>query len=338
MVKNFMQMDNAVIHQIYDCLWSHNSFVDKNTKRIEPTSVDSKRKSNNSFSFSGNNKFDVLCDVFEIADRDLFKKKFDMACSGSGQELRRITTLHSSSLCALLFFYNITEKNPLNLAIDGETFNLTNSYFEYKSPVFEHPSNMDVVLVGKDEDGHDVVLFIESKFSEYVTSVGRVLYDQSSDYLKTTFYERENLESYGYSVKEKSEEKYDLRSKEVCYLGGFKQMISHYIGIKNVMDGNVYSKIDKKKADKEIDKLISQGARVILSEILFDYKIGDLNLERDITYRTSYGRIYEKLARQINSENHNDKFHMLNKELLYSMFLENDHYVEPAIKEFYFGI
>ena len=54
--------------------------------------------------------------VFSIKDCN-FDEKFGQACSGSGQEERRISTLHSSSLCALLFFYNVTEKHPLKIEI-----------------------------------------------------------------------------------------------------------------------------------------------------------------------------------------------------------------------------
>ena len=86
-----------------------------------------------------------------------------MACGGSGQEERRITTLHSSSLCALLFFYNVTDNHPLTIKGVG-TFK--ESVFEFRSPVRdeEHPSCMDVVLIGEDEEHKPLVLFLESKF------------------------------------------------------------------------------------------------------------------------------------------------------------------------------
>ncbi len=94
-----------------------------------------------------------------------------MAVSGSGQEGRRITTLHSSSLCALLHFYNIEEEPLLKLTLDTNkktrSVTFTQSFFEYQTPVFNYPSNMDVVLLGKDDEGEEVALFLESKFSEY---------------------------------------------------------------------------------------------------------------------------------------------------------------------------
>lgn len=53
--------------------------------------------------------------VFSIKDCN-FDAKFGQACSGFGREERRIATLHSSSLCALLFFYNVTKEHPLKFS------------------------------------------------------------------------------------------------------------------------------------------------------------------------------------------------------------------------------
>ena len=95
-----------------------------------------------------------------------------MAVGGSGNEGDKITTLHSSSLCALLHFYNV-ERHPLTLEFKTKNnkkveikrrviFN--KSVFEFKSPVIGNPSNMDVVLIGKDENtGKNIVFFLESK-------------------------------------------------------------------------------------------------------------------------------------------------------------------------------
>lgn len=67
--------------------------------------------------------------------------------------MRRIARLHSSSLCALLFFYNVSKKNPYSMEIEGENYAFTYSRFEYQNTVIEgrNPSNMDVVLVGTEE-------------------------------------------------------------------------------------------------------------------------------------------------------------------------------------------
>ena len=123
----------------------------------------------------------MLINIFNIKDSTLFEEKYKMAVGGSGNEGDKITTLHSSSLCALLHFYNV-EKHALTLEFktknnkNGEIkrrVRFTKSVFEFKSPVIDNPSNMDVVLIGKDETSNeDVVLFLESKFAEYYLSAG----------------------------------------------------------------------------------------------------------------------------------------------------------------------
>lgn len=117
---------------------------------------------------------DLAC-IFGL-DWKIFADKYLQATSGDGQEARRIRTLHSSSLLCLLCFYGVSEERPLNLIVEGRQVRFTSSLFEVKNPVGtdetgkEHNSNMDVVLYGKDsQNGKKVILFLESKFSEYLT-------------------------------------------------------------------------------------------------------------------------------------------------------------------------
>ena len=89
-----------------------------------------------------------LIEIFDICS-DSFKKKFEMAISGDGQEVKRISTLHSSSLAALLLLYSISKNNPLKCELEGKKYEFNNCYFEVKTNVKDdHFSNMDVVLVG----------------------------------------------------------------------------------------------------------------------------------------------------------------------------------------------
>ena len=82
-------------------------------------------------------KFDVAC-----KNKDVFKAKLKQACSGSGQEAMKITTMHSSSLCALLFFYNVCEGNELVLSLGNNAhkntyvFNFSNFNFPCKTEIF----------------------------------------------------------------------------------------------------------------------------------------------------------------------------------------------------------
>lgn len=116
----------------------------------------------------------ALGEVFGVIDMRAFKEKYRQAVSGSGKEYRRIATLLSSSLCALLHFYNVTDDNPLTLqftvGINDTQMSVTctDSIFEYKSPVTAGPSNMDIVLSGKDDrTGKDTLVFAESLSSYF---------------------------------------------------------------------------------------------------------------------------------------------------------------------------
>ena len=172
-----------------------------------------------------------LIERFGISNPDLFKSKYYEAISGNGQELRRISTLHSSSLLALLCFYDVTLDHPLSFL--GYTF--TDSYFEVKTAVPKsRPSNMDIVLRGKEDNtGRKVVLFLESKFSEYLET-GK--YEGISSKVYGGTYKELNLfdnpvsplrfENNGAYITISSE-------KNHYYCGGIKQMISHYIGVSN---------------------------------------------------------------------------------------------------------
>lgn len=106
---------------LYECMWGSSEFdfpVEKTVYRgtITPNSY--------TFSDTSSEEEDVcrarLAEIFKIANNDLFKQKFSQSISGSGQELKRIATVHSSSLCALLFFYNVSEANPYIMEIEED--------------------------------------------------------------------------------------------------------------------------------------------------------------------------------------------------------------------------
>ena len=118
-------------YDIYNSLWRDNKFFG-NIRVQKVFSVRYKKYSDNSYAFQikndeGNiidNKnisklkckcfdsiYKKLTEIFDIEDKDdRFKKKLKEACGGSGSEQRKITTLHSSSLCALLFFIMFLKK------------------------------------------------------------------------------------------------------------------------------------------------------------------------------------------------------------------------------------
>lgn len=274
---------------------------------------------------------DKIALSFDInKNKDTFAKKFQMACSGTGDELKKITTLHSSSLCALLFFFNVDNKKLVIRSLSEYEF--TESYFEFKNKVIRSPSNIDVVLLGKNiKTGKKVILFLESKFSEYITGTGKI--EVSESYFKTDRYSAPIYESID------KEEYFDFNKKDGFYNSkkyneGIKQMISHYYGIRNFM---------KKPADNEdVYKNIRdyEAEEIILGEILFDNFAKDNKLEEKLK---DYKKDYSKLAKIINEQYEKDEtkpenieFKVWPKSLSYS---ELEEYISdfPKIKKFYFG-
>ena len=361
---DFKSMDGR-IKKLYSALWKDFDFCSIKATIENTKTSRGPGSSSDSYSFTGNDdQAQRLMDIFEIQEGELFNKKYAMAVSGSGQEDLKIVTLHSSSLCALLHFYNVTgdkedkKNNPLILSgletnKTTRTIKFTRSVFEYKSPVINtnHPSNMDVVLIGKDiESGEDIVLFLESKFAEYYTSASTKYKEISQKYLNNKYgadlYKDNVLTRLGLKRNNNGTKYFELVSmSEPFYIGGIKQMISHYIGVRNVLNKKYCKEKNQDNASKqkEIEDAIEtgnggKGAIVILGEIVFDRFIGDLELKPGLKCGAVYSQKYEILADEIGKLIKHDKVERLEivkKELGYSLFMKNGHDIEPQIRAFY---
>lgn len=327
---------------LYECMWGSGDFdfpVEKTMFKGAP--------SNNSYTFANTSTANAdlcgnrLAELFGIKHRDLFREKFAQSCGGSGQEWRRIAVLHSSALCALLFFYHVSEENPYRMEIEGETYRFTHSCFEYQNTVIKgrNPSNMDVVLIGTDSRGKPVVCFLESKFSEYYESLGRQL-EIAAEYLENDYgkalYGEDSLAEMGlYTKARDAAETFILCSEEACYLEGIKQMISHYIGLRNLCDS-------PDGRDDAVAKAVSAGARVLLGEIFFTKGIGQLPVGSGEECYASYRKKYMILAGALNAQLERDgirgKFTVLRDILSYSQFQDKAYIQEPRIKRFYFEL
>lgn len=262
-----------------------------------------------------------LKDIFGITN-ELFEGKYCMAISGDGQEYRRISTLHSSSLVALLCFYSISELHPLTMEIDGQTIEFYKSLFEQKNFIGkdakgkEHNSNMDVVLVGRNSAGESVILFLESKFSEYLS---RGKYDKISSVYDDVYKE---LTANGQPIDGleivRGANTWSISAapnRPQQYCQGIKQMVSHYQGIQKGFLENEGKKFD----------------HIYLGEILFKF-IGDVD-KGHILYN-SYVDLYKQLAHKLNSINVEPKFKVLEQSLTYQDML-HDFDLDPLVREFY---
>ena len=267
---------------------------------------------------------DLAC-IFGL-DWKIFADKYLQATSGDGQEARRIRTLHSSSLLCLLCFYGVSEERPLNLIVEGRQVRFTSSQFEMKNPVGtdetgkEHNSNMDVVLYGKDsQNGKKVILFLESKFSEYLTW-GK--YSGISNHVYRKIYAQLShngvLERMGLKYEENPDNRAysdlaSIKGNTLHYAGGVKQMVSHFLGVKNTAAGKQFEDYD-----------------IYLGEILF--KFPDSFEDANIKFK-DYIQLYNTLAEGLNQLSE-DKFKVQSQCLTYQdVFKEYD--IEESVRLFY---
>ncbi len=294
---------------------------------FEKTEWRKESSSDNSFSFviDEHGKCNTLCKIFGIEKKELFREKYGQVVNGDGNEEKRINVLHSSSLAALLFFYGIDESHPLKLEIEGINYTFSNSYFEVKTVVEQsHVSNIDVVLEGTNAEGESAVFFLECKFSEYLrsgsyTGISAKVYKQT--YTDLGLFEPSTIEPI--TAEEKNGELKLSASKPYHYCAGIKQMISHYIGVKNYAEYG--------------DDALPQGSIlrgkspdiILLGEILFKF---DEKVDSKGRYGI-YAEDYKKLAKTINERNQVKKLRML-KDILCYQEIEN-RCLDVRVKRFY---
>lgn len=317
---------------LYETMWG--------SKEFDFDITNTNGSSNNSYCFCGTSTTDEeicsnkLIEVFEITEKDLFKEKFHQSCGGSGNEIKRIGTLHSSALCALLFFYNVTEEHPLRLRINNRDCDFTYSRFEFQNPVINNPSNMDITLVGRYADtGKVVLLFLESKFSEYMDRTGKQL-GISKGYLTNSYskpiYSDDILAKLNLTkTYQTGEKKFIIKSIKQCYLEGIKQMISHFVGVNNfIVKGSVTKDV--------LISSIRKDADIYLGTILFDKGIGDYEICKGVKSYDSYKTKHEELANILNSQG--TDVHVIQEPFSYTMFENSDFIKEDKILKFYFGL
>lgn len=270
-------------------------------------------------------KGDDLADIFGL-DQHIFKPKYHDAISGDGQEARRIRTIHSSSLISLLCFYWVSESRPLSLALDGRDVTFTKSAFEVKNPVGAdetgnvHFSNIDVALLGKDSTtGKPIVLFLESKFSEYL-NWGR--YSGISNYVYAETYKqlikRGDLDRMELKFEESSKnhsysDLLSIKGRTNHYAAGIKQMVSHFLGVKTALDAGLYKNAD-----------------VYLGEILYEFPE---SIDTEHKKIKDYTKLYDVLAQGLNTLSE-PKFKIVQHCFTYQGVFKNNK-LDAKVKDFY---
>lgn len=295
---------------------------------------------------------DTIKRIFHI-ENDIFDEKFNQACSGSGLEERRIATLHSSSLCALLFFYNVTKENPLEIEVEGiGNVSFYDVIFEYQNVVIEHgnPSNMDVTLLGE-YDGKNVIMFLESKFSEYITGAAKHLKIKNAylhEEMSCPIYENW---PWNKSIEEGKKEFSISVSDEPSYLEGLKQMVSHYVGVRKFERGiyklkigegadldlhNVKENDEKQKNQVKLrDFALERETLLILGAVVFDVFANDDSHTECAEYETLYMKLMECLKED--AMHCGSNVQIMTKIYTYQkLFEDKKERLTKEIKDFYF--
>lgn len=263
-----------------------------------------------------------IATVFSL-DAATFEDKYKKAISGF--EEKRIRTLHSSSLLCLLCFYGVSDTRPIVINLDGHPIRFNESIFEEKNPVGKdearlHESNVDVVLKGKDSTtGRNVILFLEAKFSEYLSvgnqhNISNRVYGDFYQLLK----DNDILRKMGLDYKIKpSDPSYSSLSSvgkhPLHYAGGIKQMISHFIGVRNAVNSGKYNDYD-----------------VYLGTILYQF---NESIDPSQSKFMDYSHVYKILAEGLNPLTES-RFKVLNQCLTYQeVFKAFD--LDERVKSFY---
>lgn len=270
---------------------------------------------------------DVLTDIFGLSEKTIFGDKLKEACSGNGDEARKITTVHSSSLCALLFFYKVSESNPIILDINNEKIKFTNVFFEFKNVCIEgrNPSNIDILLVSKDTK---TVLMLESKFAEYLSlskalKISNAYWDIEKCPIGNRIYTQENIKKiFGDNsfLKNDPNKEFSIKTNSYAYIDGIKQMISHFIGAVNLSNHKYY--------DKRSEKIAQNAEHIYLGTILFDFP-------NESDALNNYEELYSRFCNVINSE-FKEKVKLLSKPLHYSEYAkQNKNDIDLQVYQFY---
>lgn len=275
-----------------------------------------KERSDNSYTFEihGHDPLEFLNDFFET---NISREHWNEAVKGQGHEEMRITTMHSSALLSLLFFHSVSDKNPLRIKVANQKLNFTRVVFEKENAciALHRPSSIDVMLV---DDKSKTVLFLESKFSEFLRSGKKKL---SREYLLdygdmwSSDIMPESLEI----IKEGEEVTIQEKEASRCthYCEGIKQMICHFIGSVNF-----------KKDDENYSSYT-----VLLGTVLLDLSYAPAcKVKYD-----GYARDYAQLAGNINGLGKDVKMldNVITYQDLYKEAKENGYVISDVIASYY---
>lgn len=247
-----------------------------------------------------------------------FDEKFCKVIKGAGQEWRTINVFHSSSLLCLLCFYNVSEQNPLDITIDGKVCRFTASEFEVQNKIGKNGqgkpyySHIDVKLSGVCE-GKSVALYLESKFSEYVNQRGKQKFTFTKEY--DSIYSKLSGKIDDLKIDINKNETISLspadKNRPAQYWQGIKQMVSHYLGMKNCTDTSDI---------------------IYLGEILYDFSP---YIYMPLDYLSDYKKMHKQLVTALEEiETEPQRFTIIKNILTYQDVFQN-YELDKQVRELY---
>ena len=279
---------------------SKNSFIKElaESEKIKRVYVKSKGKdSENSFCLvcqSDSQVAETLIDIFKIPPnrQSLFKEKFQEAVSGDGQEYNRINRLGSSSLLAFLCFYSVSTKNKLKLNLSNRVYTFYDVHFECRNhidPAGDKCSNIDVLLLGENDEAKPTALFLESKFSEYFSRSSKVENISASYqnlYGEFGLFASQSKKWSSLTCERSHDNTLRIRSIDNAthYCNGIKQLISHYRGLKTICQAPYNRQTEYGNPQK---MLVIKGD-MLLGTILYDF--GDFDKRKNLE---DYANLYK---------------------------------------------
>ena len=179
-----------------------------------------------------------FAEIFGIEPNNNWIEAFKIITEGQGSEIRKINSLISSSLLSLLTFHKLFRNNNPGLCLEvklpdnEKTVKFDQCFFEFRNKVISLPSCVDVALYSTESN---ILLFLESKFTEIFSTCEKALYGKGYIDLYTNKHLIDTLSSRLKIGRNKSKGK-EMLSLEVNgngkhYIEGIKQSVSHLIGL-----------------------------------------------------------------------------------------------------------
>lgn len=273
---------------------------------------------------------------------------YRIATEGIGNEKDKVNSVLSSALLSLLVFNPLfgypNEKGSKSISIrlpgEEKLREFDNCFFEVRNTVIGFPSCVDVVLTSK-EGGHTTLLFLESKFIEYLEDLKEIKeYGKSynSLYLKDGI--KNALDCGSLNIESSlGSEKMKLSSKQKRYIEGIKQTISHLIGIVKGPSCSKKGFYPDKYAESYKRFYHSEDAEFIYGTILYQTPTKGYSDYRDL-YRKIIGDNGTQIVSAINEWNKssNKTIKVLPDVLTYQQvfgLLENKGFLPSVVNKFY---